>query len=76
MKLILENTGTITEVKTEGGCAVPARVWEGRTDTGIAVRCYITRIQVHAAADQTQFQRELREERAPVLDVIPMRMIL
>src|SRR5215471_16815581 len=75
MKLTLTNTGTITEVKTEGGgCAVPARVWEGYTESGIHVRCYITRIEVPAEAEQEKFQRELQECRPPVLDVIPIRM--
>lgn len=60
---------------------LPARVWEGETDSGIPVHCYITRVAVKEgmeADSYSQFERELQEHRKPSADVqaIPLRMIL
>ena len=73
MKITIENTSKIVELN-----GVPARIWEGKTDSGIPVHCYVTRIAVRNGADHSQFERELQETRAPSADVaaIPMRMIL
>lgn len=56
MKLSLEATGTIQTIN-----GVPARLWTGRTESGIAVRCWIALIEVKASDDNTAFERELRE---------------
>jgi hypothetical protein len=60
------------------GSIIPARVWEGHTEAGIPIHCFITRVAVAAGADQTQFERELKEQRTPSFEVasIPFRMIL
>jgi len=74
VKLIIESTTLTTEIN-----GVPARIWEGQTDTGISVHCYITRVAVDKTLDQTQFERELKECRSPsaaVSAAIPLRMIL
>lgn len=73
MKVILENTDKIVELN-----GVPARVWEGETDSGIKVHAFITRIAVHKSEDTSQFERELQEQKAPSAEVkaIPFRMIL
>lgn len=85
MKLIIESTSKIVEVVQEGDrvsgrpeMRVPARIWEGQTDTGIKVHCYITRVAVGKDQDQSQFEAELREVRVPSPEVaaIPLRMIL
>ena len=57
---------------------VPARVWEGHTESGIPVHCYVTRIAVENGLDHTEFERELQEHRVPSADVaaIPLRLIL
>lgn len=57
---------------------VPARVWEGATDSGIPVHAFITRIAAPQKADQTQFQKELAECASPSADVqvYPARMVL
>lgn len=58
---------------------VPARIWEGITDTGIKVHCYITRIAVDKDEQNTeQFEKDLKEHRPPSAEVaaIPLRMIL
>lgn len=73
MKLIIEPTSKLVEIN-----GVPARVWEGQTESGIAVHCFVTRVAVPNDADQSQFQRELSEQRAPSAQVeaIPFRMII
>ncbi len=73
MKLTLKNTTKIVDLN-----GVPARIWQGQTDSGIPVVAYITRVQVSKDADCEQFSRELQETAAPRADVqaIPMRLIL
>lgn len=58
---------------------VPARVWEGHTDNGIKVNCFITRISV--AHDETrleEFEEQLKQQKSPSPEVqaIPLRLIL
>jgi len=79
MKLTIEST---TKVVTVNG--VFARIWEGTTDGGIPVHCYITRVAVPASPTgldddvATQFARELEVCRSPSAEVaaIPARLIL
>ena len=73
MKITIESTTAITYVND-----VPCRLWEGQTESGILVQCLITRVAVHKSQDQTQFERELAECRAPSLgpNAFPLRMIL
>lgn len=73
MKITIESTTKRVELN-----GVPARIWEGHTESGIAVHAYITRIAVHKDDDASEFERELQEQRKPSADVqvIPLRMIL
>jgi hypothetical protein len=74
MKIIIQST---TKIVTIDG--VPARVWEGETESGIKVHAYITRIAISKdEPDSTQFETELSEQKAPSVEVeaIPMRLIL
>lgn len=73
MRINLESTTHIVELN-----GVPARIWEGHTDSGIPVHCYVTRIAVAGQHEQTQFQRELQEHKAPSAEIaaIPLRLIL
>jgi hypothetical protein len=77
MKITLESTKKLVALEVPGG-AVPARIWEGHTDSGIPVHAYITRLGAPAGADQTEFLRELEEHRAPspAVEAIPLRLIL
>jgi hypothetical protein len=77
MKVTLENTTKLITLNVNGA-EVPARIWEGQTESGIPVHAYITRIAVPNGENQAQFQRELAEQRAPSPDVaaIPLRLIL
>lgn len=75
MKITVESTEKLVTLN-----GVPARVWEGQTESGTPVHCFITRI-VPVTHDQQQlaeFERELKEQRKPsvVAEAIPLRMIL
>jgi hypothetical protein len=73
MKITIENTTKIVKLDD-----VPARIWEGETDSGVKVICYITRIAVADGEDHEQFRRELLEQRTPSAEVqaIPLRLII
>ncbi|MGY3393412.1 hypothetical protein ACVWW6_006003 [Bradyrhizobium sp. USDA 3311] len=72
MKLILESTGTIERVQ-----GVPARVWHGKTESGIEVTAWISIVQVRKDPDNAQFERELKEiEVRRELVSFDMRMVL
>lgn len=77
MKITIESTTKIITV-IEGGAEIPARIWEGTTESGIPVHCYVVRIAAPKGADLHEFERELSERRAPSADVeaIPLRLIL
>lgn len=73
MKITIESTTKM--VRASG---VDCRVWEGTTDSGVKVQCLIPRIAACAGEDLSQFEAELKEQRAPSVDVVmfPLRMIL
>lgn len=73
MKITIESTTKI--VKLDG---IDCRVWEGQTERGVAIHAYIPRVAVRNDSDASQFEEELKEQRAPSAEVeaIPMRMIL
>jgi hypothetical protein len=80
MKVTIESTEKIVILKKDGA-EVPARIWEGATESGIPVHCYITRIAVSEGRepkDYEQFERELQEQRKPSMEIqaIPLRLIL
>jgi hypothetical protein len=79
MLITIESTDCITFLSTRlGGDEIPARLWEGTTDSGIAVQVLVTRIAVKSFEDTTQFEAELRQVRPPSADsdVFPRRLIL
>lgn len=76
MKLILTPTDKIVELN-----GVPTRVWEGRTESGVRCHAHIALIGVPIDADAREFDRALREVKAPTpadpgVRAIPARMIL
>lgn len=74
MKITIENTSKIVTVND-----VPARIWEGHTESGIKVHCLITRIAVDKDEPNVgQFKKELQETRepSPEVEAIPLRLIL
>jgi hypothetical protein len=78
MKITIESTSKLVELRTDEGVWVPARIWEGETESGIKVHVYITRIAAGLQEDLSQFERELKEQRPPSAEIeaIPLRLIL
>ena len=60
MKLTLQST-TDTGTVEVNGAQVPARIWLGKTESGIPVVAFITRLAVPDGYDPTEFERELSE---------------
>lgn len=77
MHVNLESTDKVVTLVING-VDVPARIWEGRTGTGVRVHAYITRVAVADTEDTSQFERELVAHRPPTaeVDAIPLRLIL
>lgn len=73
MKIIIESTEKLVTIN-----GVPARVWEGHTESGIPVHAFVTRIAAPADADCSQFERELQEHGPMSTDVeaYPPRLVL
>jgi hypothetical protein len=75
MKITLTSTNKIVELS-----GVPARIWEGETESGIKVHAYITRIAVDKNDPRLEeFEQELQQHEAPKsADIlsIPLRLIL
>ncbi len=83
MKITIESTDQLIEL-VNGHATMPARVWEGTTETGIPVVCFVTRITpvVREPVPDSiaeEFVRSLQECRPPTpaaRDVFDARMIL
>lgn len=80
MKITIESTHKLVELVV-GRQPVPARVWQGETDSGVPVQCFITRIAPEIDPKdprQEQFLRELEEQAAPraSIQAIPLRLII
>lgn len=74
MKATIESTEKIIEFN-----GIPARVWEGETESGIKCHFYITRVSVSADEISIErFQEELQQHRPPSVETqaIPLRMNL
>ncbi len=79
MKLTIENTTKVVMLSDDSGrINITARIWEGHTESGIPVHCYIARVAVASEENQEQFERELTEVRRPSAAVaaIPLRLII
>lgn len=84
MKIRIESTSKIVTLVV-GGKDVPARVWQGETDGGIPVQCFITRIAPEIPKSDpniddltAEFERDLKRQADPrsTVEAIPLRMIL
>lgn len=71
MKITVSNT---TKIVTVNG--VPARIWEGTSESGVPVMALVTRISAHG--DLMEFDRELEQTTPPSADAqaLPSRLIL
>lgn len=77
MRVTLESTTQVVTVVAGAG-AVPARVWEGHTESGIKITVLVTRIAVDRDDDTAQFEAELVGCRPPAIhaDAWPTRVVL
>ena len=73
MKVTIESTEKVVNLN-----GVPARIWEGQTDSGIPLHAFVTRVAVAGDQNHEQFQKELQEHTAPSPEVrsYDPRMIL
>lgn len=73
MKITIQSTTKIVELN-----GVPARIWEGVTEDGIELHCYVTRVAVAEGQDTKQFEAQLQQHKAPIPEVeaIPLKMII
>jgi hypothetical protein len=63
MKATITSTDRIVSADKAG--TVKARVWEGVSEAGVPFTAYVTFVQVHRDADNSQFERELSEHKPP-----------
>jgi hypothetical protein len=77
VKITLTSTTKLVTLQI-GEADVPARIWEGHTESGIPIHAYVTRIAVAEGLDTAQFERELRscEKPTAAVEAIPLRLIL
>ena len=74
MVVTLQSTSKTVELN-----GVPARIWEGKTDSGIEVHAFITRIAIDKdEPNAEQFEKELTEVVPPSsrMEAYPLRLIL
>lgn len=73
MKITIESTTKIVDLN-----GVPARIWEGETESGIKCHCYVTRIACKADDENgnIEFMKELQQQRTPSIEVdaIPLKL--
>lgn len=84
MKITIESTDKVVLLSTGTG-EVPARLWQGKTDSGIPVMCFITRIAPEVTRDDpgykeavAEFEAELRAcvPPRPAIEAFDMRLII
>ncbi len=80
MEVNLRNTDRVVELNVDGA-NVPARIWQGKTSTGVPVVAFVTRIMVPEGRpdhEYAEFERELEATEPARADVvaIPTRLIL
>jgi len=80
MKATIYSTSKIVMIKPSPlADGVPARIWEGMTQSGIKIHCYITRVAIDKnETNVEELEKELQEcsEPSAELNVIPNRLVL
>lgn len=73
MKITIENTSKFATLD-----GVLCRIWEGTTEKGIKMHAFIPLIGVERSEDGAEFERDLKEVRAPSPAVTgyPARLVL
>lgn len=78
MKVTLHSTSKVLEIVPEGYIAggrsnpmpIKARLWEGQTESGVAVHCFMVRIAHDESlppAQQQEFSQQLESHEAPTV---------
>lgn len=77
MKIQIESTSKIVTLVVDGK-EIPARLWQGHTESGVPMHAFITRVAVDKDEDAVEFERDLLEQAVPraEFNVYPMRLIL
>ena len=77
MKLQIESTTKIVQLVVDGK-TIPARLWQGHTDSGVPMHAFITRVAVDKQENAAEFERDLQEQAVPraEFDVYPLRLVL
>lgn len=84
MKITIESTTKIVSMRIDGA-EVPARVWQGETESGIPVQCFVTRIAPEIPktdpridALTAEFERDLKRcaDPRPSVAAIPLRFFI
>ena len=82
MKITIQSTEQLVDIST-GHVDAPlhsfrARVWRGKTESGIAVQVLVSRVAVEATEQQDEFERELTAQHAPAPEprAFPLRVVL
>jgi len=73
MQITISSTSKVVQLN-----GIDCRIWEGETEKGIKIHCFIPRIAAKDDQDLSQFAAELSEQRPPSAEVaaIPLRLIL
>ena len=73
MRIQIESTTKIVQLN-----GVPARIWEGHTEAGVPIHCYITRVAVRTDQPCDEFEQDLEDHAPPsaAVEAIPARLIL
>ena len=69
MKITLESTTKIVELRSRNGATMQARIWEGTTERGIPIHAFIPQVACHKHEDNSELERDLHEHRAPSSEV-------
>lgn len=73
MKATIQSTSKIVQLD-----GIPARLWEGQTESGIGIVCFITRVAIKNGEPSEEFERELQQQSTPSAEVMqfPISLIL
>lgn len=76
MKIEIESTSKIVQLM-----GVPCRVWEGTSEQGVKVICFISRVAIssnESEENQKIFEQELQTVRPPSVEAqsFPLRLII
>lgn len=75
MRIQIESTRELIEIN-----GAPGRLWEGKTESGIPILCYVTLIAVKEGQPESvyaEFESELtRQHPKPATECIDLRLLL